>query len=133
MPKCYLSIKTCQSATCQSVEPKSADCVVKNFHNDLTQTKPRSTPSYIQSTHQQSIITHTHTHTNFYVPHSVSSSKALDFRSIGRGFNSHRQSCITTLGKFFTPTCMVPQSPSSITRYPSKDSDALRLGKSGEK
>ena len=32
---------------------------------------------------------------------------ALDFRSTGRGFKSHSgQSCVTTLGKLFTPMCL---------------------------
>ena len=32
-----------------------------------------------------------------------SSSKTLDLRSLGLGFNSHRGSCVATLGKLFTP------------------------------
>ena len=39
------------------------------------------------------------------------SSKALDLRSTGRGFKSYSgQSCITTLGKLFTPMCLCHQA-----------------------
>jgi len=37
--------------------------------------------------------------------------RALDLRSVGRGFKSHlRQCCITTLGKLFTPMCLCHQA-----------------------
>ena len=37
--------------------------------------------------------------------------RALDLRSTGRGFNScSGQSCVTTLGKLFTPMCLCHQA-----------------------
>jgi len=37
--------------------------------------------------------------------------RALDLRSTGRGFKSYSgQSCITTLGKLFTPMCLTPST-----------------------
>ena len=48
------------------------------------------------------------------------SAKALDLRSIGLGFNSHRNKVVHTY---------VPRSPSSITWYWSKDGDVLFLGR----
>jgi len=56
--------------------------------------------------------------------------RALDSRSIGRGFNSrpvHRR--VATLGKLFTVHTHVPLSPSSIIWYRPRGGDALRLGR----
>ena len=50
--------------------------------------------------------------------------RALDLRSN----STQGKSCVTTLGKLFTPMC-VPLSPSSITWYRSRGGDALRLGR----
>jgi len=37
--------------------------------------------------------------------------RALDSRSVGRGFKSYsRQHCVTTLGKLFTPMCLCHQA-----------------------
>jgi len=37
--------------------------------------------------------------------------RALDLRSVGRGFKYHsRQRCVTTLGKLFTPMCLCHQA-----------------------
>jgi len=37
--------------------------------------------------------------------------RALDLRSVGRGFKSYaRQCCLTTLGKLFTPMCLCHQA-----------------------
>ena len=52
--------------------------------------------------------------------------RALDLRSIGRGFDSrplHRQA--TTLGKLFTPMCLC--SPSSIIWYLARAFMLMRL------
>jgi len=39
--------------------------------------------------------------------HGGATSRVLDLRSTGDGFKSYSgQSCITTLGKLFTPTCL---------------------------
>ena len=51
--------------------------------------------------------------------------RALDLRSLGRGFDSHlAQICVATLGELSTPL-----SPNSITWYRSKDTDVLQLGR----
>ena len=50
------------------------------------------------------------------------SSRALDLRSLGRGFDSHRVSCVATLGK-------LPLSLNCITWYRSKYSGVFRLRK----
>ena len=43
---------------------------------------------------------------------SGSTGRALDLRSTGRGFNSYTRgkSCVTTLGKLFTPMCLCHQA-----------------------
>jgi len=54
--------------------------------------------------------------------------RALDLRSAGLGFKSNaRQSCVTTLGKLFTPMCLL--SRRSITWYQPRGGDAVLLGR----
>jgi len=55
------------------------------------------------------------------------SGRALDLRSLGRGFDSHWGQLHSNLGEVVY-TC-VPLSSSSITWYRSKDGDVLRLGR----
>jgi len=57
--------------------------------------------------------------------------RALDVRSLGRGFDSHRgNSCVTTLGKLFTPMCLCHQAANrSWVQFPPGKSCVTTLGK----
>jgi len=55
------------------------------------------------------------------------SGRALDLRSLGRGFDFHRARLRNKLGQVVHT--YVPLSPSCITWYWSKDGDILRLGR----
>ena len=64
-----------------------------------------------------------------FYPHccAVTWCRALGLRPIGRGFSSHREKLRNNLCQVVHT--YVPLSPSSTTRYWSKDGDVLRLGR----
>jgi len=55
------------------------------------------------------------------------SGKALDLRSLGPGFDSHRGQLRSNLGQVVHT--YLPLSPCSLTWYRSKDGDVLRQGR----
>ena len=82
------------------------------------------------STWRKSLYTHSHMSDNILLSwwHGSATGRALDSRSVGRGFKSFsRQRMRNNLGQVVHT--YVPLSPSSITWYQPKRGDALWLGR----